>query len=81
MGRPEPAARLVGSADAALDELGARMVPADAAMRERRLSEALASLDADAFEAARIRGQKMTVDEALDYAGDEVIHRAVEGSG
>lgn len=81
MGRPEPAARLVGSADAALDELGARMVPADAAMRERRLSEALASLDADAFEAARIRGQKMTVDEALDYAGDEVIRRAVEGSG
>jgi len=66
MGKPETAARLTGAIDAALEELGATTVPADARMRERRLAPARESLGAESFDALQREGRALTLDEALD---------------
>ncbi len=55
-GKAETTATLIGAADAALDAIGARMVPADARMRERRVAAARDSLGGDKFEMLRREG-------------------------
>lgn len=62
------AARLVGAADAALAELGARIAPADARLRERYLAAARERLDEGAFAAAQRAGAAMGLEAALGYA-------------
>lgn len=76
LGLGEAAAGLVGAVDAALDEIGARMVPSDERMRERRLAPARSSLGADRFEALRRDGRGLTFEEALDVALNEVVAQA-----
>ncbi len=80
LGRAEWAARLVGAADAALEELGAQIVPADARMREHRIAAARDALGPDQFEVARHAGRAMSLDEALDAAFNQVIPRPRPGA-
>ena len=76
VGRCETAARLTGAADAALDEMGARMVPADVVMRERRIATARETLGEERFESLQRDGRALSLDEALDVARGEVLAEA-----
>ena len=80
LGRAEWAARLVGAADAALEELGAQIVPADAQLREHRIAAAKEALGPHQFEVARRAGRAMSLDEAFDFAFNEVIPRPRPGA-
>lgn len=73
-GRTSDAAVLVAAADRALAEDGALQVPADAALRERRVGAALASLDADVRAQAEREGAAMPLGEALDWAVERLLH-------
>jgi len=79
LGLWEAAARLLGSADAALEELDAQTVPADARLRERRTAGVLAGMGQAAFQAAQQEGRSMSLQQALDYARDEVSEGARSG--
>ena len=65
---PERAVRLFGAARALLDAIGAPLAPADRAEWERDERIARAQLDGATFNAAWAKGQKMTLDKAIDYA-------------
>ena len=69
-GEVETAAWLTGAIDAALDEIGARTVPADVRMRERRIAPARTSLGEERFREIRDRGRGLTLEDALE----EVLH-------
>ncbi len=73
LGRSEAAARLVGAADAALEELEAKIVPADARLREHRIAAAREALGPGRFEVTRQAGRAMSLDQALDFALNDVI--------
>ncbi|MDQ3484927.1 MAG: tetratricopeptide repeat protein, partial [Actinomycetota bacterium] len=73
LGKAETAARLTGAADAALDAMGARIIPADARMRESRLAAARESLGEDGFETVRRDGRTLTLERALDLVLVEVV--------
>ena len=73
VGRADTAARLLGAADSALEEVGARMVPADAQLRERRITAVRDSLGDDTFERRRRDGRALTLEQALDMAFADVI--------
>ncbi len=73
LGKADTAARLTGAADAALEEMGARMVPADVRMRERRLAAGRQALGGERFEVPRRAGRTLTLTEALDVAVDDVV--------
>lgn len=66
--RLRDAAVLVSAADRALAEDGSDLVPADAALRERRIGRALEALDPGIREAAAAEGAGLGLDEALDRA-------------
>lgn len=72
LGNPGAAARLVGAAEAALEELGAQIVPADARLREWRIAGAREAMGAPGFEAARLEGRALRLEEALEFALNEV---------
>ncbi|MBA2443816.1 MAG: tetratricopeptide repeat protein, partial [Nocardioidaceae bacterium] len=66
MGKGETAGRITGAIDAALDEMAAQNVPADARMRERRLAPARESLGDERLEALQSEGRALTLERALD---------------
>ena len=72
-GRLGDAALLVAAADRALAEDGSSQVPADTAMRERRIGAALTALDPAEQDLARKAGTAMSLDEALDLATVELL--------
>jgi tetratricopeptide (TPR) repeat protein len=67
-GREAEAAVLISAADRGLAEEGARLVPADAALRQMRVSPALAAMDDDTRAAAVSRGEQLGVAEAVELA-------------
>lgn len=73
VGRPRDAAVLIGAADQALSRDGGTQVPADAALRERRVGPALASLTADDQSRARAEGAAMVLTDALDWAAATLL--------
>ncbi|WP_121253472.1 BTAD domain-containing putative transcriptional regulator [Nocardioides ferulae] len=64
--RAETAAALLAAADRALAEEGATLVPADRAMRERRVAPAVAGLDAPAAAEAARRGAALDLPAAIE---------------
>ena len=67
----ERSATLLGTAEALLEEVGARVhnyYAPDPSLRERAIAEARASLGATAFEEAWGRGRGMSFDRAVEYA-------------
>ena len=64
-------ATLLGTAEALLEEVGARVhnyYAPDPSLRERTVAEARASLGAKAFQEAWGRGRRMSFDRAVEYA-------------
>lgn len=72
-GRPDVAARLMGAAEAALDAMGAQIVPADALLRERRAEAALRQLGAHAFAELRGAGRSLPLEAAIELAELQVL--------
>ena len=64
-GEPVRAARLTGLAEAQLEEIGARLDPADQAELDYYTGMVRAALDADTLATATAEGKTMTLDEAL----------------
>ena len=67
----ERSATLLGTAEALLEEVGARVhnyYAPDPSLRERAVAEARAGLGAEAFEEAWGRGRRMSFDRAVEYA-------------
>jgi predicted ATPase/DNA-binding SARP family transcriptional activator len=80
--RLDDAAMLVAAADRALAEDGATQVPADAALRQRRVGTALAALDPATRARAAELGSALPLDEAVDLALDRLVGApSVDGSG
>ncbi len=67
-GRLGDAAFLVAAADRAMAEEGSSQVPADAAVRARRIGVALATLDPAELELARKAGSAVSLAEAVELA-------------
>ncbi|MDQ6674249.1 MAG: tetratricopeptide repeat protein [Chloroflexota bacterium] len=65
---PEHVVELLGASEAALEELGAPLAPADAADFERDRARGKASLSAQAWAAAHQHGREMGIPEALSLA-------------
>ena len=80
VGEANTAARLLGATDAALEEMGARMVPADAQLRERRITAVRASLGGSTLETLRTEGRSLSLEAALDVALADIVHAAVESA-
>ena len=72
-GRLGDAALLVAAADRAMAEEGSTQVPADAAVRERRIGAALATLDPAEHELSRKAGAAMSLVEAIELATIELL--------
>jgi tetratricopeptide (TPR) repeat protein len=70
-GQAERAGRLFGTADALFPATGILPDGSERAAFDRRLSEARAYLDAEAFAAAQAEGQAMRLEQALAYALEE----------
>lgn len=80
-GRPDVAARLLGAAEAALDAMGARIVPADALHRERRVESARSQLGDDAFAELCGQGRSLSVEAAIELADVHVLGNSGVGTG
>ena len=72
-GQPDVAARLMGAAEAALDAMGAQIVPADALLRERRAEAARRHLGPHAFADLREEGRSLSLEAAVELAEVEVL--------
>ncbi len=68
---PGLAATLVAAADQALADEGAVLVPADAALRERRVGPAITALDPEAKISAEERGRSIDLITAVALARAE----------
>jgi hypothetical protein len=64
LGQPERAARLLGASEAAAERMGAFHHPSDRLEITRIITNVRAQLDEAAFEAARIEGRKLTLEQA-----------------
>lgn len=69
-GRAYDAAVLVAAADRAMAEEGSEQVPADAAMRARRIGTALEQLGAERCDRAAATAARLTLEEAVDFGMD-----------
>lgn len=67
-GRPAPAARLFGAAEALREAIGAPLPPADRADYDRSVAAVRVLLDEEAFKAAWAQGRAMTLEEAMNEA-------------
>jgi hypothetical protein len=72
-GQPDVAARLMGAAEAALDSMGAQLVPADALLRERRAEAARKQLGDHAFDELRGVGRCLSLEAAVELAEAHVL--------
>jgi DNA-binding CsgD family transcriptional regulator len=70
-GEAERAARLFGAAQALREAVGAHKPPDDVALREPYLTETRSLLGEQAWEAYFAEGQRMTFEEAVEYALSE----------
>jgi predicted ATPase/DNA-binding CsgD family transcriptional regulator len=70
-GQPERAVRLLGAAEAMLENIGFHIEPVDRPDHERDVATMRAQLDGAKFEAAWAGGQAMMLEEAVAYALDE----------
>jgi hypothetical protein len=68
LGRPKAAARLLGASNAQLETLGADQQPADQFEIKKFIEDVRALLGDDEFSKAWAEGQKMTTQEAAQYA-------------
>ncbi|HEX5572262.1 MAG TPA: hypothetical protein VFX31_12795, partial [Ktedonobacterales bacterium] len=68
LGRPAPAARLFGAADALLERIGLVLAPVDALTFDRDLASARAALDPAIFAAAWDAGAALTTEDAIAEA-------------
>ena len=67
----ERGARLLGAAEAIRQEIGASLIPYDRANHDRSVAALRTQLDEKTFAAAWTEGQKMSMEEAVEYALDE----------
>ena len=67
----ERAARLLGTAEAQFQAMGAAMWPADQRDHERSMAAIQAVLNGEAFAAAWAEGRAMTLEQAIAYALEE----------
>ena len=79
LGQLQPAARLLGASEAALERLGAFHQPTDKPEVDHAVEVVRAQLDAADFEAAWAEGRAMTVVEAIDYAGVAIQEPLTKG--
>jgi tetratricopeptide (TPR) repeat protein len=71
-GQPELAARLLGASEAAIGSMGAFHVPEDKPEFDRSIAAVRAELDQAAFETAWAEGRKLTLEQAVALALDEL---------
>lgn len=71
IGQPQRGARLLGAADSVYERLGAFVQPADQPEVDRALAALRDNLCEEAFNAARVEGRKMTLEQAVADALDE----------
>ncbi|MDQ3856279.1 MAG: hypothetical protein M3281_07800, partial [Chloroflexota bacterium] len=71
-GKPERAACLWGAAEALREGIDTALSPAERAHHERHASAARAQTDEDAFSRAWAQGRTLSVDQAVEYALDDV---------
>jgi predicted ATPase/DNA-binding SARP family transcriptional activator len=69
-GMAEPAVRIYGAAEAARETIGAKMWQADRERHGPRLEEARRLVGEETYEATRLAGRALSVDDALDFALD-----------
>lgn len=67
-GRPADAARLIGAADRAREELGTSLPEGEKVAYDRYLAAAKEALGPEAFVAAWAEGRALTLEVAADYA-------------
>jgi tetratricopeptide (TPR) repeat protein len=72
-GRPERAARLLGTAAALRDEMGAPLSPTTRADHDHAADAARATLGGDAFEAAWAAGRALPLDESVVEALEDAV--------
>jgi non-specific serine/threonine protein kinase len=70
--RSERAAALLAGAEALREEIGVPIAPHEREQRDRDLSEARQALGEEAFTSAWERGRAMTMEQAIEYALQEV---------
>jgi predicted ATPase/DNA-binding SARP family transcriptional activator len=75
-GEGEPAARLLGAAEALRKNLGVELAPAERETHEETAAAVRASLGEERFSAAWRQGQELALDEAIAYALEEEPARA-----
>jgi hypothetical protein len=67
-GLPQPAARMLGASEAALERMGTFYQLADKPEVDRIVGEVRAQLDDATFQAAWAGGREMALEEAVEYA-------------
>lgn len=77
LGQPELAARLIGSAQAALELLGATYGPVDQPLHDRKQSLLRSELGALAYDALVAEGGQMTLEDGIDMAFDALDRESV----
>ena len=65
---PERAARLWGAAETLTESVNSRLTIADRLAHDHFVNLARKQMDMETFDAALVRGRKMTMEEAVDYA-------------
>jgi tetratricopeptide (TPR) repeat protein len=68
LGQFEPAARLLGASETALERIGAFYQPTDKPEMERIFAEVRGQLDEAAFQTALAEGREMSLEAAVEYA-------------
>ena len=75
-GKPEPAARLLGAAEALRDSLGVELAPAERQTHDETVAAVQGALGEEAFSAEWRQGRGLALDEAIAYALEEERARA-----
>lgn len=78
VGDPVRAARLWGAAEAALEELGTPLTPADREFQSQFVERARSELDEAAWSAAFEAGRRLPLAEAIAYARETKLPSAAE---